>query len=121
MKKFLILFLVFLSSFLRAEFKENNLIKIQQSSFSSIDKSEESAFWQTVKSAIAHFAGQDDSQKTIDFTQLKGGMSSTKLYTFTVNQKKYVLRTLNIKKSIESRENEIIAHQIAARMGIAPG
>lgn len=72
-----------------------------------------------MQSAILQLSG-DLSIEKVNFIELKGGMTSTKLYTFEIIGQKYVLRILNDKQSLESRQNEIAAHRIAASMGIAP-
>lgn len=54
------------------------------------------------------------------FKDLEGGMSSTKLYCFSAEEKKYVLRIFPAKYPAQKRAKEVQAHQIAAQMGIAP-
>jgi thiamine kinase-like enzyme len=71
-------------------------------------------------SALSEIAGQDFSTEKLVFTELTGGMTSTKLYTFSIEGKTYVLRVMKSKHGIEPVRNEIAAHKIAANLGIAP-
>lgn len=74
----------------------------------------------TLEDAIESLVNKRYPKESIYFTELKGGMSSRKLYTFSLNGKRYVLRTLNPKKEILERQSEIDAHAFAAALGIAP-
>jgi thiamine kinase-like enzyme len=74
---------------------------------------------EAVQSAVSSIAGQALPIEEIHFTELTGGMTSTKLYTFELLGKKYVLRILK-GKHLDDKQNEVRAQEIAASMGIAP-
>lgn len=56
----------------------------------------------------------------IIFEDLKGGFSFSDLFVFHLNGEKYVLRLLPSKKSLDFRQNEILATGIASQLDIAP-
>jgi len=134
MKKILIILLMCLSAVIKAASSEIGSFQAQNcssldgqvsdgksSSPDPIQKSIElNEFQERIKKAIVHLAGRDDPLENFNFSELKGGMTSAKLYTFEIDHKKYVLRTLSSKQNIESRQSEIMAHKIAMNMGIAP-
>jgi len=62
----------------------------------------------------------------LKFTVMEGGLSSSKLYHFTLNDKKYVLRILDPKRlhdtqiTYKRRTNEVYAHMVASSINLAP-
>ncbi len=74
----------------------------------------------TLEDAIESLANKSCPKENIYFTELKGGMSSRNLYTFSLDERTYVLRTLNPRHTLQERQSEIDAHTLAARLGIAP-
>ncbi len=55
-----------------------------------------------------------------DLTPLKGGFSLASLYAVTVDQYSYVLRLLDIKKPLESRQRECFIAKESGERGLAP-
>lgn len=75
---------------------------------------------QAIDAAVGKIGGPNYPKESIQFSELNGGMTAIKLYTFEIHGKKYVLRALKIKHPIERRKTEILAHTLAANLGIAP-
>jgi aminoglycoside phosphotransferase (APT) family kinase protein len=62
----------------------------------------------------------DQDYENLSFTEVNGGISSTKLFFFLSKNKPYVLRVLPQKSSIKKRMAEIEAQKIGASLDIAP-
>ncbi len=56
----------------------------------------------------------------IVFQSLEGGLTAAKVYSFEIQDKKFVLRFLDIKHSKRKRENEIYALKIGDQLKISP-
>ncbi|KPK32132.1 MAG: hypothetical protein AMS24_04935 [Chlamydiae bacterium SM23_39] len=63
---------------------------------------------------------EKEDKNDIKFQPLLGGFSTAQLFQFEVKNKKYVLRLLDVKKSIKKRKSEITAHKIGSQLKIAP-
>ena len=102
-----------LYSFLRQpihEYAYNNFLKIQHVS----------TFSNSLKKALEKIGGPNYPIETIQFVELSNGMTSMKPYVFSIYNKKYVFRPLNMKNDYKTRHNEIVAHQFAASIDVAP-
>jgi aminoglycoside phosphotransferase len=72
------------------------------------------------------YKGSIEEMEKIDFHPLSGGLGSSGLFSFTLAGKKYVLRVLegNAQKDSsltkDKRMREILTHQTACKMGVAP-
>jgi thiamine kinase-like enzyme len=72
-----------------------------------------------IKEAIKKIA-PTKNVNDICFHPLLGGLSSAKLFSIDIDDKKYVFKLLDETISIERRKSEINAHKIGAELNIAP-
>jgi thiamine kinase-like enzyme len=77
-------------------------------------------FQDSMDSAIAHIAGEGHIKEEIEFSELSGGMTTAKLFTFVIDNNKYILRSLKDHHPMKTRGNEITAQKFASTIGIAP-
>lgn len=79
-----------------------------------------------IESGIDFLLSEKQNPKNLHFTTLLGGFSSSQLYLFSIGQERYVLRIIdprnfdNPELTFYKRMNEVIAHQEASYLGIAP-
>ncbi len=73
-----------------------------------------------VQEAFRTICTQDDQKNNLSFTKLQGGMTRAAVYSFNIDNKKYVLRFLDSKQPEYQRHNEINAHKIGYQLQLAP-
>lgn len=73
-----------------------------------------------VQEAFRAICEHEDQKNSIEFIKLQGGMTRASLYTFNLNNKKYVLRFLDPKHPENQRHNEILANKIGYQLHLGP-
>ena len=92
----------------------------------SFDQNNYSNFIKTIQfadsfdQAINQIVGQNFPREDVIISPINCGMTSNKIFLVTINDKRYVLRTLPPKHDMKSKINEICAHNYAAQIGLAP-
>jgi len=103
-------------------YKVDGVMKLKsKNSFSFIEilNSVSTAHALQVQEAIKMIA-QNYTLNTLCFEPLLGGLSKSKVYRVDINNKKFVVRFLDENEPLERRLSEVRAHQIGAKLNIAP-